>query len=295
VEDATTLIERADGAAMAFRRVGRGRALVCLAGGPGADARYLEELAGLADDHQLIIPDARGTGASDPAADPSGYAFDALAEDIESLRRRLGLDRMRLLAHSAACTTALVYASQHPDRLEALVLVAPSRWLYEDVPDDTDHILERRRHEAWYPDVAAAMERLATGPGRGQVPGLLAAIAPASYARWGWREQAHAATMVPENLDASRLFWAADVDGAVVRGRLGLVAAPVLVITGGLDSATGVNAGAAWASCFANGRHVLLEGSAHHPWVDDPAAFAGEIRRFLDQTSESPPAPTLSS
>lgn len=285
---------------MAVRRVGRGRELVCLAGGPGANARYLGDLGGLTDEHQLIIPDARGTGASDPASAPSGYAFDALAEDVESLRRRLGLDRMLMLAHSAACTTALLYASLKPDMLDALVLVAPSRWLFDGVPDDTGDILDRRSDELWYLDVVAAKEQLATGPDRDAVPGLLSAMAPASYARWGRREQAHAATMVPEAWDASRLFWRADVDGEAVRRRLTRVASPVLVVTGALDAATGVKAGAAWATCFTDGRHVNLEGSGHHPWVDEPEAFAELVGDFLagqspGSSSEAPSTPTLSS
>ena len=37
-----------------------------------------------------------------------------------------------------------------------------------------------------------------------------------------------------------RRFWQAHVDGQEVRARLGLVEAPVLVITGELDATTGV-------------------------------------------------------
>lgn len=285
---------------MAYRRLGAGHELVCLAGGPGANARYLEGLAGLADDHGLVIPDARGTGGSDPAADPVGYAFDALADDLEALRRHLGLDRMRLLAHSAACTTALLYASRHPERLDALVLVAPSKWLYDAVPDDTDEVLARRRGEPWYAEVVVARQRLAARPDPEEIPALLAAMAPASYAEWGPRQQAHAASMAPEAWDASRHFWQAAVDGEVVRSRLADVSAPVLVITGRLDSATGANAGSAWAACFANGHHVDLEGSAHHPWIDEPEAFADRVRRFLggqpvESSSEAPSTPTSSS
>lgn len=292
--EVTETIERADGRAMAVRRLGVGPPLVCLAGGPGANARYLEDLAGLDAAHELIIPDSRGTGASAPATLPSGYAFDALAEDVEVLRQHLGSAEIQLLAHSAACTTALVYASRHPGNIQALVLVAPSRWLYDSVADDTGDILRSRHAEAWYHGVVSAQHRLNEGPDPDEVPDLLTALAPAAYAGWGPREQAHAATMTPDDWAASRSFWRADVDGEAIRRRLALVEASVLVITGGLDGATGVNAGAAWADVFATGTHVNLARSGHHPWVDEPEAFANHVGAFLAGQSASGTGSTAS-
>ena len=271
----------ADGRQMAYRRLGHGPPVVCLAGGPGANAEYLEDLGGLSRGYELVVPDARGTGGSAPPEKAAGYWFDELAKDVEALREHLGLEKMTMLAHSAACTTALVYAATHPDRLQAFVMVAPNRWLYDEIEDDTRRILNNRSAEPWYPTVMSAQRRLDNGPDPDEIPGLLGAIAPALYAQWGEREQAHAATMKPANMDASRLFWQADVHGREVRARLELVEAPVLVITGELDAATGVNPGNAWAACFPDGRHVNIEGSGHHPWVDKPETFANLVSDFL--------------
>ena len=270
---------------MAYRRLGHGPPVVCLAGGPGSSAAYLEDLAALDRDYELIVPDWRGTGNSEPALTPVGQGFDVLGSDLEALRDYLGLDVMTALAHSAACTTTLVYAAAHPNRIGALVLVAPSRWLYDEIEDDTDAIMRNRADEPWYPAAVAARTRLSEGPDPEEVPALLAALGPTSYARWGEREQAHAATMQPNRRDAVSMFWRANVDPEKVRARLGLVDAPVLVITGGLDAATGVNAGKAWAECFPSGRHVNIEGSGHIPWVDEPEAFAEVVREFLETAS----------
>lgn len=279
--DGLRVMWSADGRTMAYRRLGHGPPVVCLAGGPGADAEYLEDLGGLSRDYELVVPDARGTGSSAPPEAAAGYGFDELAKDVEALREHLGLETMTVLAHSAACTTAIVYAATHPHRLQALILVAPSRWLYHEIEDDTRRILNNRNAEPWYPTVMAAQRRLDDGPDPDQIPGLLGAIAPASYAQWGEREQAHAATMRSANMDAIRLFWQAEVDGKEVRDRLGLVETPVLVITGELDAATGVTPGNAWAGCFPDSRHVNIKGSGHNPWVDEPDTFANLVTDFL--------------
>ena len=274
-------LTRADGLPMTYRRAGQGPPVVCLAGGPGADAGYLEDLGALSRTHELIVPDARGTGGSPPPRETAGYGFDRLAADVESLRSHLGLEEMSLLAHSAACTTALVYASRHPKRIGALVLVAPSRHLFEGLEDDTNDIFRRRSDEAWFPAASSARERLNRGADPGELPNLVAALAPASYARWGERERAHASSMAPANWEAVGWFWAAQVDGGEVRRRLGEVEAPVLVTTGDMDAATGVAAGAGWAKCFPHGRHVDIAGSGHNPWVDQPVRFVEVVTGFL--------------
>ena len=250
---------RADGRSMAVRLQGAGPPLVCLAGGPGADAHYLEDLGGLAVHRTLVVPDARGTGRSDPS---DAYGFDVIADDVEALRRHLGFETVALAAHSAACTSAIVYAARHPQRVGVLVLVAPSSFLLAGVVDDTSEILERRSGEPWYDE----------------------ARAPASYARWSDRERRHAELMLPQRRDPVVGFWTAEVDPAAVLSGIEGVAAAVLVVTGDLDAATGVVAGAAWAGHFPSATHVSLAGVAHIPWVDDPVRFRGVVAEFLGPT-----------
>gem|GEM_PF-4284803 len=68
---------------MSIRYLGTGSPLVCLAGGPGRSAVYLEDLGGLSQHHQLVLPDARGTAGSDDAMDDDGWSVDAISDDIE--------------------------------------------------------------------------------------------------------------------------------------------------------------------------------------------------------------------
>ena len=83
-----------DGRTLAYERTGSGPTLVCHPGGPGFSSRYLANMGGLDGDLELVLVDPRGTGGSDPALDPSGYAIDDYASDLEELREHLGLERL---------------------------------------------------------------------------------------------------------------------------------------------------------------------------------------------------------
>ena len=50
--------------------------------------------------------------------------MSALIEDIEGLRRELGVRRIALIGHSFGGALALEYAARYPERVSAVVFVA---------------------------------------------------------------------------------------------------------------------------------------------------------------------------
>jgi pimeloyl-ACP methyl ester carboxylesterase len=75
----------------------------------------------LADRFRVIALDQRGRGASD--WDPQRRYFTAhYVRDLEALVDRMELGRFVLMGHSMGGATAIVYASRHPERLQALVV-----------------------------------------------------------------------------------------------------------------------------------------------------------------------------
>lgn len=72
----------------------------------------------------VILPDARGHGAS--SAPTQGYRYDQLADDALGLIDALGLSRPALVGHSMGGMTAALAASRAPERVRALVLVDPT-------------------------------------------------------------------------------------------------------------------------------------------------------------------------
>ncbi|MFJ2741571.1 alpha/beta fold hydrolase [Streptomyces sp. NPDC087440] len=276
-----------DDATLAYRVLGSSPTpLVCLAGGPGRDVSYLGDLGGLDREHRLVVPDSRGTGHSPPAADPDRYAFPALAQDLEFLRAHLGLERFALLAHGAAAATAQSYAAAYPDRLSHLVLVCPEGRIQgtrDELPDDTREIFESRSAEPWWPDASAAVRDLATAGPQDARP-LLARAAPAAYARWETPQHTHAEAEPDQLHPVPRAGFTQGVDDLArlaVLKNLREVSCPVLVVTGGLDTVTGVRAGSAVADSFPRGEQRRLAGVGHYPWVDDPDLFRAAVASFL--------------
>jgi pimeloyl-ACP methyl ester carboxylesterase len=272
-----------DGTRLAYTKVGSGPPLLCVPGGPGRAAAYLEELGGLSSDRTLVLLDTRATGHSEVPADPSSLRFDRLADDVEALRAELGEERVDVLAHSAGCIVVQAWAARFPERVGRLVLVTPSDRLQGGTYADTAAIRAKRSGEPWYADAAEAVDALQYAP-PAQQQSLVRATRPFFYGRWDDVTQAHAASADRQSSKRAELGFGArgeEVDVAAILAGLKQVHAPVLVVGGELDALTGVDSVHAVAACLPDAATAVLPGAGHFPWVDEPAAFAAVVREFL--------------
>jgi pimeloyl-ACP methyl ester carboxylesterase len=89
--------------------------------------------------YRVLTYDARGHGASDPAAAGEGYGYPQLIEDLERVvEDRLGPERFLLGGHSMGAHTAVGYALRHPDRLAGLAVIGPT-YLGEVKPQSLEY------------------------------------------------------------------------------------------------------------------------------------------------------------
>ncbi|MFI6106399.1 alpha/beta fold hydrolase [Streptomyces sp. NPDC051310] len=106
---------------------GEGPPVVLLhGGGPGTSgvAAYHRNIAALAEEFRVIVPDLPGYGRSTKGVDGSD-PFGYLAGAVRGLLDVLGLDRAHLVGHSYGGACALRMALDTPERLDRMVLLAP--------------------------------------------------------------------------------------------------------------------------------------------------------------------------
>ena len=142
--------------------VGEGEApgklpLLCLHGGPGAAHDYLESLSAIArTGRRVIFYDQLGCGNSDQADDPSLWTVPLFVEEVDVVRRALGLGRLHLLGQSWGGMLGMEYALTQPKGMASLTIasspagmiqwVSEANRLREDLPPEVQATL--LRHEA---------------------------------------------------------------------------------------------------------------------------------------------------
>ncbi|GGK98531.1 hydrolase [Sphaerisporangium melleum] len=272
-----------DGTLLAYHTFGEGKPLICLPGGPMRASAYLGDLGGLSAHRRLIVLDLRGTGGSAAPADDTSYRCDRQVDDVEALRRHLGLDQIDLLGHSAGAALAVFYATRHPGLVGRLALITPSTMAVGiPVTQPMRHEVARLRSaEPWFPGAYAALEAISAGTGGAAE---FTAIRPFTYGRWDAAAQAHSAAGDGQrNPDAGAIYAS---EGAyppeAVREALATFGAPALLVAGDLDVSTPEPAIAEHAKLFPDATYVVLPGTGHYPWLDDPGRFVATVAAFLD-------------
>lgn len=235
----------ADRKAIAFDRVGFGRTLRPAAGSWGAGTNPYS-LAGAVELATSVLDDA---GWSSPAV---------------------------LVGHSAGALVALATALAAPERVGALVVIAPAV-VGGGPPPGVGLAFRLPMVRRWAPAVLRAgrpMLGRAVGSAWHDRSALtssgLGDEYDASTAAPGWAEG-----LVELTLAAA----AADADGVVAR--LGEVTVPVLVVAGQHDRLVSAASSSAVANGVANGRLVVLPSCGHVPHEEVPTAVVDAVRPFL--------------
>ncbi|WP_457582616.1 alpha/beta fold hydrolase [Ensifer canadensis] len=104
---------------------------------------------------KLHFIDHRGFAPAHAAYTRDDISFDVVLDDVERMRRHLGLDRFAILGHSGHGYVALEYAKRHPQNVSHVIMVGtgPSH--------SVDHmtLADRRWEEMVAPERKAILER----------------------------------------------------------------------------------------------------------------------------------------
>jgi proline iminopeptidase len=126
----------------------RGVPVVFLHGGPGAGASAVHRQFFDPRFYRVVVFDQRGAGRSLPLGALENNTTPHLVADMETLRKKLGIDRWLVFGGSWGSTLALAYGEYHPDRCLGLIL----RGIFLCRQSEIDWFLYGLRHifpEAW--------------------------------------------------------------------------------------------------------------------------------------------------
>src|ERR1041384_151085 len=109
---------------MFYQEVGNpnGKPALFLHGGPGVGIlpdyhRFFDPAF-----YRVVLPDQRGSARSTPFAELKENTTWEIVEDLEKLRKELGIDRWIVMGGSWGSTLALSYAITHPKSIAGLIV-----------------------------------------------------------------------------------------------------------------------------------------------------------------------------
>lgn len=100
----------------------QGLPVIFVHGGPGAGCDTRNRCFFDPERYHIILFDQRGAGQSTPHARLEANNTQVLMEDMESIRKQLGIERWVLFGGSWGSTLCLLYAQLHPDRVISMIL-----------------------------------------------------------------------------------------------------------------------------------------------------------------------------
>jgi pimeloyl-ACP methyl ester carboxylesterase len=246
-----------------------GRPVLCFLHGGSAHAHWFDFVTpAFAERFHVVALDQRGHGESQ-WAEPPAYATQNFAADLLGFIDALGWQRVALIGHSMGGHNSMSFAAWHPERVSALVIV-DSRPL---IPTDRLDRLRRRGERTLrpYPTREAAAQSFRLLPRETNAdPALLAHLGASGVVEkdgaWVYRfDPASNAERQPA--DAWTLLDRITAPTLIARGEL----SPVLP----RDMADKLRAAIRSATL------VEIPASYHHLVLDNPAAFIGELDKFV--------------
>jgi class 3 adenylate cyclase len=268
-------VRRSDGRRVAYQVVGAGDLdLVFLLGWPThlglmwenpSFAGFLRKLSSFS---RLILFDRVGGGLSDRGG--GGGLFEDEMDDARAVLAAVGSERAALFGCHSGGRLALLMAATYPDQVSAVVTFGshPATLRDDDYPwgstvEEHEGLLTMIRDgETFEVDMLLGM----VGPSE---------VADPSVRHW-FRMFALSGATLAEQYEEIRSLGPVDI-----RGLLGSVQAPVLVLHRGGDRAADVNASRYMAERIPGARFVELPGEDHFPFFGDQDRVIAETQEFL--------------
>jgi proline iminopeptidase len=266
-----------------YKIEGHGAPVLMLSGGPGFTSDYLQSIIDKVgqDKYRWILLEQRGTPRA-KVAKPTGKAFEmgAYIDDLEALRKQLGLAHWNVVGQSWGSMLAEAYAAAQPDRTTSLVLLDTPGPDLEWTTYGGDNV-SRSLNEEDRKALREATKKDASDPAAlvydtfiAQLPGYFYSRESALKSKEMFQPGCVEGTTINfvfANLTHDK--W--DISKALHRYRN-----PALVIQGRQDF-LGESAAMKAAHAMPRGELCFVERAGHIAWMDNPGPFFSRLGSFL--------------
>jgi pimeloyl-ACP methyl ester carboxylesterase len=255
-----------------------GRPLVLVHGFTGAKEDFTEWLDPLAErGWHAVAMDQRGHGASHKPEVEEAYSFDHYANELLGLFDAFGWPSAVALGHSMGGMVVQTAALRAPERFDALVLMDTSHRAVKADPGIVELAAKIARSEGMAAVMAAQEMAREADPLANEVAARLEAERP-DYKAFGERKMlasspAMYASMLRQMTDRSE-----ELDRLA---ELGAISVPTLVVVGGHDVPFR-RPSERMAAAIPGAELAVIEGGAHSPQFEAPAAWWAAVSAFLD-------------
>ncbi len=260
--------------------------LLCLHGGPGVPHDYLESLEAMAaTGRRVIFYDQLGCGNSPVPPNPALWTVDLFVEEVDVVRRALGLEHIHLLGQSWGGMLAMQYMLTQPSGIASVTVASsPSSipmWLSEanrlrgELPAEVQATL-LQHEEAGTTDSPAYQQAMQVFYDR-----YVCRVVPnPAYAQRAFAKLAENPEVYHTMNGPSEFHVVGVIKDWNITARLGEINAPTLITSGRYDEATPLIAETVQRG-IRGSEWVVFEESAHLAHAEEPERYMAVLADFL--------------
>jgi proline iminopeptidase len=256
-----------------------------LSGGPGLPCRYLAEphLRLVDAGYRVVSYDQLGTGQSDRPKDESLWHVARFAQEVETVRSALGLDRFHLVGHSWGGWLGMEYAVTFPGVLASFVIADSAADIQHLVSEldrlraglgiETLRMMQRREaewsidHEEYKAAITLLNHRHVCRLDRWPEP-LAASVAD-------WNMDPYMAVQGP-----NEFLYIGNLKDWNRLEAMGGFDAPCLIVAGAHDEMT-PSCALRMHGAIPNSEVAIFPNSSHTPFYEEPEPYFERLLKFL--------------
>jgi len=269
---------------------GEGEPIVLIPGGPGNSHLYfIPWFDDLAKNYKVIYFDAFGRGKSSRAKKREEYSFQRDVDDLEGLRKALGIDKWNVLGHSYGGMVAQAYALQHPDAVIKLILVDTfyDAEMWQENDDNSNYEFRNQYPDEWEKLMQIREEGyLSSSPEHIKLynipSGILYYYNPDNASKMrsdslSWNTEVYYQIVG----DDGDFIIGGDIGKLDFRRELKNLKMPVLVTAGRYDRISDPRFAVKYKDYIPGAKFVMFEKSGHNPYVEEQDKFFKVLNDFL--------------